>query len=438
MVESFLFIALPYIALVVCIAGSIYRAKTQALTYSALSSQFLEGRALVWGSVPWHIGIILILLGHALALFTPGLWRAIVSYPPFLLTIEVLGIALGIGCLVGLLVLLQRRITSARIQSVTSPMDLVVLVVLLVQVALGVGIAMQYKWGASWATGTMTPYIWSILTFQPNVSYISDLPVLAKAHIVMAWIFVLLIPCSRLIHMFALPIHYLFRAPQNVVWNTARRGEAMVETAEEEAGRRYFLRGSLALGTGIFLLSVGTLEKAFRFFFGPRLGKEEEGKIMSTRLQRLMATAEQRKLELERQQSNYIFIASVADLSETEGKYFIDYEMRPALAFKGKDGLPNLLSAKCTHLGCTVGNQVNAEGQILCPCHVSYFNVATGQPNAGAPAKEPLPHLPWVIMDSKGKILASRDAAGQTAGSDKPDRLSGGQLYLVHSEAARA
>lgn len=438
MIESFLFIAFPYVALAMCIGGAIYRARAQSLSYSALSSQFLEGKSLIWGSLPWHIGIILVLLAHFIALFMPGFWQALVSYRPILLTIETVGIALGTGCLVGLVVLLIRRVTSARVQAVTSPMDLIVLVVLLLQVALGVGIAMSHRWGAIWCTGTMTPYIWSILTLQPDTSYIKDLPFMAKAHIVGAWVFILLIPFSRLIHMFALPIHYLFRPPQNVMWNNPRHLQALEETVEEVAGRRYFLKGWIALGAGAFLLSIGAVDKVFKFFFGPRLTGKQESELMSTRVQRLQATVEQRKFELERQQSNYILVAPLSELSATDGKYFIDYDMRPGLAFKGKDGLPNLLSAQCTHLGCTVGNQVNAEGKILCPCHVSYFDVNTGAPSADAPAKTPLPHLSWVLMNPQGKILISGTGDGVVTGATDPKTLVDARVYIVKHEGATA
>lgn len=436
MIDSFLFIALPYLAIFLCVGGSIYRARAQPLSYSALSSQFLEGKNLIWGSLPWHIGIILILMGHLLALFCPGLWQAVISSPAILLAIETLGIGLGASCLLGLIVLLVRRLTSAKVQAVTSPMDLVVLLLLLVQVALGVGVACSYKWGAAWCTGTMTPYVWSILTFHPNISYISDLPIIAKAHIVGGWLFILIVPFSRLIHMFALPIHYLFRPPINVVWSNPRYFDRRRETEEESAARRYFMQGIVGVVAGGLLLSIGTLDKIFRFFFGPRLTDQQESELMATRLERLESTAEERSLELQRRQSNYIFVAAFSELSSSSGKYFIDYEMRPALAFKGTDGLPNFLSAKCTHLGCTVGNEVNEQGQILCPCHISYFNVESGKPNAGAPAKDPLPHLPWVIMDNKGKVLTSRSTNGTTVGDTNPNNLADAKVYIVKDGGA--
>jgi nitrite reductase/ring-hydroxylating ferredoxin subunit len=105
----------------------------------------------------------------------------------------------------------------------------------------------------------------------------------------------------------------------------------------------------------------------------------------------------ERELEMEREGSNYILVAALSHLNASKGKYFVDYEMQPDLAFLGANGLPLLLSAKCTHLGCTVGNNVNDHGQILCPSHISYFDIKTGQPNHGSPAKAPLPHIGWVL-----------------------------------------
>lgn len=435
MLDILLFVVLPYLALTACIFGSIYRIRKQGLTYTALSSQFLESKALVWGSVPWHIGIILILLAHIIVLVAPGPWKAAMSVQPVLQAVEISGIALSVGCIVGLLVLIVRRIMSSRLQAVSTTMDFVVLLLLLVQVATGLGMALHYKWGAAWAPGSMTPYIWSLFTFNPNIAVIQDMPILVRAHIVGAWLIILVIPFSRLIHMFAVPIEYLFRPPQKVVWTNERRAEAAREHYVEEEARRHFLRAGIGIAAGGALLAVGALDKTWRFFFGPRLSKEEEGEMMELRLKRLQATAEQRKLELERQQSNYILIAKLSELNGTKGKYFTDYSMQPAMAFKDKDGLPILLSAKCTHLGCTVGNDVNAKGQILCPCHVSFFDIETGKPNEGAPAKLPLPLLGWVLMDTKGTVLLERNRAGKITGERNASALAEANVYIARAHA---
>lgn len=438
MIDSLLFIALPYLAIFVGVFGSIYRIRTAPMTYSSLSSQFLESKGLMWGSLPWHIGITVILLAHFIAFLAPGFWQSMISHQLALAVVESAGLGLSFLCLIGLIVLAVRRMTSARIQAVTSVMDLVVIVLLLLQVGLGVATAVHCKWGSSWCSGTTTPYLWSIITFQPNMSYIVDLPLLAKAHIVGAWLFIFVIPFSRLIHMFAVPVEYLFRPPQNVVWTNANHCNVASQSFVKEEARRHFLRAFCGIAFGGFLLSIGTFRNVFSFFFGPRLGRKEETELMELRLSRLESTVGQRKLELERQASNFILVGKLADLSPDDGKYFIDYKMQPAIAFRGRDDLPLLISAKCTHLGCTVGNKVDDKGRILCPCHVSFFDINTGEPNAEAPAKAPLPHLGWVIMDEHGKVLVSRDASGKTEGVLQPQSRASAQVFISKGQEAKA
>ncbi|MBK9144042.1 MAG: respiratory nitrate reductase subunit gamma [Candidatus Melainabacteria bacterium] len=434
MIDSFLYIALPYVAIAICIVGSIYRIRKEPMTYSALSSQFLENNGLMWGSLPWHIGIILILLAHLLAFLCPELWQRLLSDRPVLLAVEVLGYGLSILCILGLVVLTIRRLTSPRIQAVTTVMDLLVLFLLLVQVGCGLMIAIQYRWGALWCTGTTCQYLWSLMTFRPDLAYIQDLPHAVKAHITGAWLLILVIPFSRLIHLFSVPIAYLTRPPQNVIWANPRRSDASNEVFVKEESRRHFVLAAGGILFGGFLLVVGTFDKIFQFFFGPRLSAEDETRLMHEKLERLKITAEQRSLEVERRESRYIFVSALKDLSESEGKYFIDFSMRPGIAFKGKDGLPILISAKCTHLGCTVGNKLDDEGRILCPCHVSYFDIVTGQPNDGAPAKEPLPHISWVLMNQGGEVLVKYTPGKQAEGNTAPGAIADAGVYVSKAE----
>ncbi|MBX9880173.1 MAG: respiratory nitrate reductase subunit gamma [Candidatus Obscuribacterales bacterium] len=431
MLDSFLFVGLPYISLAVCVLVTFYRLRHQRFAQSALSSQFLENKQLLWGSMPWHIGIAVILLAHFFILAFPGLWQALVANKTVLYIFESAGIALSMLALVGLAVLLVRRITSARIQAVTTTMDLVILLLLLGQVVLGMATAGLYRWGSAWAVNTAVPYVWSLILFKPEIAYVTDLPPLMKGHIIGAWLLLLLIPFSRLIHVFALPLQYLFRPPQKVVWMDSRHQEGELSLAEAQESRRYFLRAALGIVGGACLLFVGAADKLFRFFFGPRLSQKEEASIMSERLSLMQKTVEQKKYELERQQNDYIFISKLSDLSAQKGKYFIDYAMTPALAFLDKDNLPLLLSAKCTHLGCTVGSNVDADGKILCPCHISYFDIHSGMPNPDSPAKAPLPHIGWVLMDQSGKMVASKTANGKVTGNPDLTDLSQYSVFVA-------
>ena len=75
MFELFLFVGFPYIAFTLMIALSVYRYRTQRFTYSALSSQFLESNQLRWGSLGWHLGILILAVGHIIPVIVPGIWH---------------------------------------------------------------------------------------------------------------------------------------------------------------------------------------------------------------------------------------------------------------------------------------------------------------------------------------------------------------------------
>jgi len=174
--NTLFFVTLPYVALALAIVVTIYRSIYRPFSISALSSQLLERRQLFWGSISFHWGITIILTGHLVALFLPQsivLWNA---QPLRLYLLELTGIALGLWATAGLLILIWRRVTVGRVRVVSTPMDYVVLVLLLVSLVTGVLTATVYRWGSYWFTGIFTPYIWGILTLRPDAAPIAPLP----------------------------------------------------------------------------------------------------------------------------------------------------------------------------------------------------------------------------------------------------------------------
>lgn len=419
MLSAFLFVGLPYLSLAVLVLGTVYRFRAARLGVSSMSSQILEGRSLGLGSAPWHAGILVVFVGHLLAFLIPGIWNSLTSNRMFLLTVETVGLASATLCVIGLVILLARRLVTGRLQAVTKAADFVVLALLLGQVLLGITVALGHRWGAAWSAGTTTPYLWSLLTFRPDSAYVAELHPLIQAHLVGAWIVFLAVPFTRLIHLFAVPLEYLGRAPQIVLWTTRRYAERLsaLPQGNPEEARRSLLLGGVAAAASALLLGLGAADKLFGFLGKQKLSRQQQTDLMARRYSRVQLTTEERALELERMQNDYIFIARVGELQSRQGKYFIDYKMRPALAFKGEDGLPNLISAKCTHLGCTVGSEADDKGRILCPCHISFFDIKSGQPNAGAPAKEPLAKLGWVLRDDKGEVVARMGPHGRLQGN---------------------
>ena len=222
MIDLILFGIFPYVAVSLAVAVGSYRYIIDRYSWSSHSSQFLESRVLFFGSVPWHYAILLILLAHLLAVAFPGNWGVLLGRPVRLYFLEVSGMALGLCTVIALLLLMGRRLIDARLAAVTTKVDWLVLWLLLVQVATGVYIAFTLRWGSVWYVHTATPWLRSLLTFQPEVQYLAALPTIVKVHAANAFLLVALLPFSRLVHMLSVPLGYLTRPYQVVIWYRER------------------------------------------------------------------------------------------------------------------------------------------------------------------------------------------------------------------------
>ena len=221
--NDFLLIGLPYAAMVTFLVGTIYRYKVTKFSYSSLSSQFLEGRQLFWGTMPLHWGLLFLFLGHLVAFLVPRGLLAFNSHPVRLLIIEISALMFGLVVLSGLVTLFVRRAVNPRLRVVTSRMDITVGVLLILEVIVGIVMALTYRWGSSWFASVITPYLSSVLLFQPDINAVASLPWLVKLHIIGAYLILMLIPFSRLVHLLVLPLHYIWRPYQLVVWYWDRR-----------------------------------------------------------------------------------------------------------------------------------------------------------------------------------------------------------------------
>ena len=220
--DQFLYGVFPYVAITLAIVGTIWRYFSDRFSYTSLSSQFLENRQLFWGSVPWHYAILLVLLAHLLAFLFPSAWGALLGAPGRLYLLEVSGMALGVVTTIAMLVLIFRRVGNARVSAVTTTADWFLLVALLVQVATGVFIAITMRWGGFWYLHTVSPWLWSLVSFSPKIQYLASMPFVVKLHAVNAFFLVALFPFSRLVHVVSIPLAYISRPYQLVVWYRQR------------------------------------------------------------------------------------------------------------------------------------------------------------------------------------------------------------------------
>lgn len=219
MINTLMFIVLPYLSLGIFLVGSIYRYMNRGYQVSSLSSQFLEGRKLFWGSQPFHWGLLILFGGHLIAFLFPKAVLAWNGEPVRLLILEFSSFAFGLSALLGLILLVKRRLSAKTLLVVTNKMDMVVYTVLFTQIITGLGVAFFVRWGSSWFSSVLTPYLRSVFSFDPDINAVAEMPWLIQLHIVSAFLIIGIIPFTRFMHFLVAPVDYIWRRYQLVIWN---------------------------------------------------------------------------------------------------------------------------------------------------------------------------------------------------------------------------
>jgi nitrate reductase gamma subunit len=221
--DTIFFIVFPYLALTVFLLVSIRRYRTEAFTFSSLSSQFLENKEHFWGLVPFHYGIITVLAGHLVGFLIPRqlLWWN--SVPLRLYVLEGFGFIAALLCLIGLSSLILRRVTDPKVKKVTSTADWFVFLNIAVQILSGLYVALFHGWGSSWFAALAAPYLWSLFTLSPDITFVTAMPWMVKLHIISAYAMIAFAPFTRMVHILVVPNPYLWRKPQVVRWYASWR-----------------------------------------------------------------------------------------------------------------------------------------------------------------------------------------------------------------------
>jgi len=218
--NQFLFGYYPYLCLAVFFVGSLIRFDREQYTWKSDSSQLLRHGQLRWGSNLFHIGILGIFAGHFTGLLTPlTVWHAIgVTPAEKQLTAIVGGGIFGLMCLIGLALLLVRRLSDPRIRATSRPMDVVVAALLLAQVILGLGgipLSVQHMDGSEMLK--FMQWAQRIWTFRGGaVEQIVEVSIVFKLHLVLGLTIFLVFPFTRLVHIWSgfASVFYLVRPYQ--------------------------------------------------------------------------------------------------------------------------------------------------------------------------------------------------------------------------------
>lgn len=219
--DSLLFGIYPYIALAIFVIGSIIRYDREQYTWKTGSSQLLESKELKRGSRAFHIGVIMVLMGHFVGLLTPSeVWHLVgIEASHKQLIAMGLGGVFGLICFYGLTILLKRRLFNPRIRATSSTMDITILLLLYVQLILGllsIFVSAGHMDGAemlklmSWAQNMVT------FNGTAAAAAIADVHWIYKLHVFLGMTLFVVFPFSRLVHIASVPLQYLSRNYQVV------------------------------------------------------------------------------------------------------------------------------------------------------------------------------------------------------------------------------
>jgi len=218
--DNLLFGAYPYIAIAILIVGSWMRYDREPYSWKADSSQLLDQKGFRLASNLFHIGIIFVLCGHFVGLLTPhAIYEHFITSEAKQLVAMVSGGFFGFLCLIGLVMLINRRLNNARVRASSKTSDIVILFMLLIQLVLGLFtiVASTHHLDGS-VMIMLADWAQHIVILQPVEAAQSIAPVslVYKLHVFFGLTLLVVFPFTRLVHIISVPVKYFARNYQLV------------------------------------------------------------------------------------------------------------------------------------------------------------------------------------------------------------------------------
>ncbi|MCI1678601.1 MAG: respiratory nitrate reductase subunit gamma [Ewingella americana] len=217
--NMFLFDIYPYICGTVFLVGSWMRYDYGQYSWRAGSSQILEKKLLRIASPLFHVGILGIIAGHAFGMLTPHwMYESFLPVPVKQQMAMWAGGACGVMTLIGGLMLVYRRLSNDRVRATSSFGDIMIIILLVVQCALGLGtipFSAQHMDGSEMMK--LVGWAQAVVTFHGGASaHLDGVALIFRIHIVLGMTLFLLFPFCRLVHIWSAPVEYLTRRYQLV------------------------------------------------------------------------------------------------------------------------------------------------------------------------------------------------------------------------------
>jgi nitrate reductase gamma subunit len=208
MKTELLFRTLPYAALALGGVALLARTFLTHRSNPATENPAPPHERPAWGRF-WRLSLLLLLIGHLLAIVSPKVvlrWNVSV---PRLYALETFGLLVGLAALAGALRALWRHFGRAEARLGRVMAESALLSVALLAIATGVVTAVRFRWASSWATATLTPYLLSLAQGDADTTLVARLPPLVQLHVVAAFALVAVFPFTAA----AAPVAVALRRP---------------------------------------------------------------------------------------------------------------------------------------------------------------------------------------------------------------------------------
>ena len=212
-IDKLIFGIYPYVCLTVFFVGSWIRFDRDQYTWKSDSSQLLRAGSLRWGSNLFHVGVLFLFFGHTVGMLTPHfVYEHFMSAGAKQMMAMVSGGAAGLMGFVGLSILLHRRLSDDRIRATSKTSDILILVLLWLQLALGLA---TIPLSAQHLDGSMMMRLaeWGqrIVTFRSGaVELLTGAGWIFKTHMFLGMSIFLIFPFTRLVHVWSFFLSFSF------------------------------------------------------------------------------------------------------------------------------------------------------------------------------------------------------------------------------------
>lgn len=221
--DQILFGYYPYVCLTVLVLGIAYRFEREQYTWQASSSQMLRTkRGFSLASNLFHVGVLGLFGGHIAGLLVPAsVYHALGVTDAMHQGMELLmGSVAGAATLIGLTMLMVRRLTDVRIRRTSGLADVLIAALLWLTLVLGMAtLPFSYETRDSGVyLHALSTWAQSIATLRPGAAAaLVSVPWTFKVHILLGLTVFLVFPFTRLVHVCSAPLGYLLRRHTQIV-----------------------------------------------------------------------------------------------------------------------------------------------------------------------------------------------------------------------------